>query len=394
MEMIDLKVKSLKLVSWFASIILGLSLTACGASVNGNIAATEDNAAVLNTEASSEETNTEETGAEETDAAIDTDVTNTEPSSNLEEVRIGFPTSGGDFPGGVYGVALNNGYLEEYLNPLGYTASPQGFVGAAPAIHEALVAEELDFVIYAGMASDLSRANGIEHTLLSVTGWGGYWKLIARTGAGIESIADLKGKKIAYTRGASPHMYLIRVLTEADIAWEEIDSLNMTLPEGIAGVVSGSIDATVVSAGYEAELVANGSATVIHNQFTADKDVYYEPSVYIGRTAYYNEHKDVAVAIQKALLKAKDWVKEDPDAYFKLSADKSGNPLEIILETANYNIDESLPLDLNEKYIDSLKSILTFLQDNELTVGDIDFDAWIDDTVVVRALEEYTSEKP
>jgi sulfonate transport system substrate-binding protein len=313
-------------------------------------------------------------------------------SGELTPVRIGFPSGGGDWPGTVLGVAKEYGYLDEYLGPIGYTADLQAFVGAAPAIHEALVSDELDYVVYAGMAAVLSKSNGVEHTLLSVTGWGSNWKLIARSGAGIESIADLKGKKIAYTRGASPHMYAIRVLNEAGLTFDDIEPLNSTIPEGVAGIVSGTIDATVVLAGQEAELVAAGSAKVIHNGFTANPDLYYEPAVFIGRTEAYNANPEVAVAIQKALLKAKDKAASDVDAYFALQSERSGYPLEVVLETAERDLDISVPLNLGEKYIDSLKEIEVFLRDNELIAGTVDYDEWIDASAVEAADAEYGGE--
>jgi sulfonate transport system substrate-binding protein len=312
---------------------------------------------------------------------------------DLTPVRIGFPSGGGDWPGTILGVAKEYGYLEEYLNPLGYTADLQAFVGAAPAIHEALVSKELDYVVYAGMASVLSKSNGIEHTLLSVTSWGSSWKLIARTGAGIESPADLKGKKIAYTRGASPHMYAIRVLSEGGLTFDDIEPLNSTIPEGLAGIISDTIDATVVLAGQEAELIESGDAAVIHNGFTADPDIYYEPMVFIGRTEAYKANPAIAVAIQKALLRAKDKAKSDVDAYFALQSERSGYPLAVVLETAERDLDVSVPLNLDAKYIDSLKGIEGFLRENELITGTIDYDAWIDDYVVKTAAEEYVREE-
>ena len=308
-------------------------------------------------------------------------------------INIGYPSSGADWPGGVLGVAIENGYLDEYLAPLGYKYEAKSFLGAAPAIHEALVAKELEYVAYAGMAADISKANGIDHTLISVVNWGSFWKLIARTGAGIETLADLKGKKTAYTRGASPHMYLIKVLREAGLTFNDIAPINSTGPESIAGVVSGTIDASVASAGYDIQLVGEGAIKVLHAQFTANRDVFFEPFVFIARTDFHKENPEVAVAIQKAFLKARDWIREDPDRYFRLTAERSGNPLQVVMETADYDIDGSFPLNLDEKYINSLKDILVFLRENELTKGDVDFSSWIDRTVIVKAQEEYKSGK-
>jgi len=308
-------------------------------------------------------------------------------------IKIGFPSSGRGWPGGAFGVAITNGYIDEYLEPLGYKSAPTGFVGAAPAIHEALVAKELDYVVYAGMAGVLSKAIGIDHTLISATSWGAYWKLIARNDPAINTVSDLKGKKVAYSRGASPHMYAIKALGTGGLTFNDIQPLNSNIPEAIAGISSGTVDAAVVSAGFEQQLVKDGVAKVLHTQFTADKNVFFEPFVFIARTDFHKKHPEVAAAVEKAFLKARDWIKEDPDRYFRLVAEKTGNPIEVVLETADYDIDGSIPLNLDDKYIDALKNILVFLKDNELTKGDVDFKTWVDKAIAVKALEAYNGGK-
>ena len=311
----------------------------------------------------------------------------------LKTIKIGYPTSGNGWPGGILGAASEYGYLEEYLNNIGYTAELVSFVGAAPAIHEALVAKELDYVVYTGMASVLSKSIGIDHTLISITSWGSDWSFIVRTNSGVNSLPDLRGKKLAYTRGASPHMYFIRVLNEAGLTIDDIEPLNMTIPDGIAGVVSGDLAGSVIQSGQEVDLVKDGVVKVIHKGFYADKNVYFEPSVFIARSDVHKANPEVAVAIQKAFLKARDKAKEDVDAYYILISDKSGLALESVLSIAEFNLDVSIPLNLHDFYIKSLKNILAFLQENKLTTGDIDFDAWEDKYVSYRAVREFVSDK-
>jgi sulfonate transport system substrate-binding protein len=255
------------------------------------------------------------------------------------------------------------------------------------------VAKELDYVVYAGMAGVLSKSIGIDHTLISITGWSAYSAVVVSTKSSIDTIYDLRGKKIAYIRGASPHMYFIRVLKEAGLTFDDIVPLNMTNPEALAGIISGSIDGGIISSSLEVDLVRDGVAKVIHKGFNADRSVYFEPAVFIARSDVHKANPDVAVAIQKAFLKAKDKAKEDVDAYYRLFSEKSGLPLEAVLSTAEYDLNISIPLNLDELYITSLKDILVFLQDNKMTTGNINFDAWLDKSAYVRAAQEYANEK-
>ena len=58
-------------------------------------------------------------------------------------VNIGFPSAGYQWAEGALAVAEEKGYLDEYLNPLGYDADLIPFTGAAPASHVALVSGDL-----------------------------------------------------------------------------------------------------------------------------------------------------------------------------------------------------------------------------------------------------------
>ena len=106
-------------------------------------------------------------------------------------MNIGFPSAGYEWAEGALAVAEEKGYLDEYLNPLGYDADLIPFTGAAPAIHEALVSGDLDYAYYAGFAGIMAKSNGIDTKLLAVTSFGSVWQLAVSADSGITSLKDL-----------------------------------------------------------------------------------------------------------------------------------------------------------------------------------------------------------
>ena len=88
------------------------------------------------------------------------------------------------------GIAESKGHFAIYLEPLGYTVETSSFVGAAPALHEALISGDLDLVDYAGFAGILGKSRGIDTTAIAVTQWGSGWSLAAAPD--IASIAQRK----------------------------------------------------------------------------------------------------------------------------------------------------------------------------------------------------------
>lgn len=310
-----------------------------------------------------------------------------------KQITIGYPAGGSDFAGGVLGEADVQGYLKEYLDPLGYEAVLEPFPGAASTIHEALISEEIDYVVYAGMAGILGRSNGIDTKLLAITGYNCSWHLAVRNDSHIQSLKDLEGKKIAYARGASPHLYFISVLEQGGLDFDKVEAYNMTLSDGLSALAAGSVDAAVVMAGQEEQLVEEGLVTVLHSGHDQEEEDFYEPTVLIGRSDVVEKNQEVTIGILKALLKAKDEIAKDEDAFHHLAAEKSGYSLEVIQATAPNHVETGYPVNLEENYLSSLKTIQKTLRQEKLISHEIVWKDWVEPSFLLQARKEYQNEE-
>ena len=304
-------------------------------------------------------------------------------------VNIGFPSAGYQWAEGALAVAEEKGYLDEYLNPLGYDADFIPFTGAAPAIHEALVSGDLDYAYYAGFAGIMAKSNGIDTKLLAVTSFGSAWQLAVSADSGITSLEDLKGKTISYQRGATPQMYVLKVLEEAGLSADDVQLVNSTIPEGLSSLSTGAVDAAVVTYGQADTLVEQGKASIIHKGVDADADTFYEPSVLTGRTDFVEKNADVSSAIIEAMLKARDDIIADPEAFYELSSEKSGRTLEQVKSVAVSDVQLGYSISLDDRYVSSLKNIEQFELDNGIITNQVDFDSWIDSSYLEKAVQEY-----
>ncbi|MCL1990239.1 MAG: ABC transporter substrate-binding protein [Defluviitaleaceae bacterium] len=317
----------------------------------------------------------------------------TSSNDGLTPVNIGFPSAGGNWPFGTLGVAYEFGYLAHYLEPLGFTPHVTGFVGAAPALHEALISSDLDLVNYAGFASILGRARGIDTTLLAISDYRAPWSLIVSVESGIQSLADLAGSRIAYQSGASPHMYLLRVLDEAGLAFEEVTGFNMSIPDGLAAITTGSIDAAVISTGQATDLIENAYVQVLHAGFASDPTVFFEPSVSIGRTTFVDNHPEVVVAYLQALLAARERIAADPQAYYALFSERSGNHIDVITSIASDDKVVSYPLNLDAHHLETLRTIQAFQLEHGIIEHEFSIDAWQNEAFINQAIEEHARER-
>ena len=224
---------------------------------------------------------------------------------------------------------------------------------------------------------------------MAVTSFGSAWQLAVSADSGITSLEDLKGKTISYQRGATPQMYVLKVLEEAGLSADDVQLVNSTIPEGLSSLSTGAVDAAVVTYGQADTLVEQGKASIIHKGVDADADTFYEPSVLTGRTDFVEKNADVSSAIIEAMLKARDDIIADPEAFYELSSEKSGRTLEQVKSVAVSDVELAYPVNLDERYITSLKNIEQFELDNDIITNQVDFDSWIDSSYLEKAVQDY-----
>jgi taurine transport system substrate-binding protein len=130
-------------------------------------------------------------------------VENSKPDAAKPTIRIGYQT----FPSGDL-IVKNNRWLEEALPE--YTITWTKFDSGAD-VNKAFIAEQIDFgaVGSSPVARGLSAPLNIPYSVVFILSVAGDNEaLVARENSGIESVADLRGKRIATPFGSTAHYSL------------------------------------------------------------------------------------------------------------------------------------------------------------------------------------------
>jgi sulfonate transport system substrate-binding protein len=101
----------------------------------------------------------------------------------------------------------------------------------------------LDFGSTAGSAVALARANGLAAKAVYVYSKPEWTTLVTRADSGIAKIQDLKGKRVAVTRGTDPHIFLLRALDSEGLSESDIETVLLQHPDGYQALVSKQVDA-------------------------------------------------------------------------------------------------------------------------------------------------------
>lgn len=108
---------------------------------------------------------------------------------------------------------------------------------------EFLNAGSIDFGSTAGSAALVARINGNPIKSIYVYSRPEWTALVTTKDSKIAAVADLKGKRVAVTRGTDPHIFLVRALLEAGLSEKDITPVLLQHADGKTALIRGDVDA-------------------------------------------------------------------------------------------------------------------------------------------------------
>jgi sulfonate transport system substrate-binding protein len=108
---------------------------------------------------------------------------------------------------------------------------------------EFLNAGSIDFGSTAGSAALVARINGNPIKAVYVFSRPEWTALVTTKDSKISKIEDLKGKRVAVTRGTDPHIFLVRALQSVGMSEKDITPVLLQHPDGKAALMRGDVDA-------------------------------------------------------------------------------------------------------------------------------------------------------
>ncbi len=108
---------------------------------------------------------------------------------------------------------------------------------------EFLNASSIDFGSSAGAAALVSKINGNPIKSVYVYSKPEWTALVTRKDTSIYKITDLRGKRVAVTRGTDPHIFLVRALLSVGMTERDIKEVLLQHPDGKIALIRGDVDA-------------------------------------------------------------------------------------------------------------------------------------------------------
>lgn len=155
--------------------------------------------------------------------------------------------------------------------------------------------------------------------------------ILVPEGSPLQTLADLKGKRIAVTKAAGSHYLLIAALQKAGLTFADIQPAYLTPADGRAALENGKVDAWVTW-----EPFISGAQQQLPTRILADGEGLADyQRYYLSSAAFAKAHPQVLQSVFSELVKAGDWLRANPRQAAEILGPLWGNLDPAVVEQAN-----------------------------------------------------------
>ncbi|HGT0126711.1 NrtA/SsuA/CpmA family ABC transporter substrate-binding protein [Clostridioides difficile] len=232
-------------------------------------------------------------------------------------------------------------------------------ITTGPEQTQALAAGEIDFLHALGGTSALIAAsNGVELKILNTYSRSPKGFMILTNNNSIKSAADLVGKKVAGPKGTILHQVLISALDKEGLSMDDVEFVNMGIPEASAALSDGSVDAALIAGPAALKAMKSGSKLVANGEGLVDGIIVTAVS-----TDFAEKHPEIVERFMKVEKETLEYVNNN----FDESMEKVAKEVDLSLEeTKELYAWYDFSLDITDKDISSLEDTQDFLIKNKL----------------------------
>ncbi|NLO97284.1 MAG: aliphatic sulfonate ABC transporter substrate-binding protein [Peptococcaceae bacterium] len=271
-------------------------------------------------------------------------------------------------------VAMEKKMFEEAMAAEGIEVKWHELEG--PATTEALASKAIDMAVSLNyVTAIISKANG--NPIEIISSYARFPKaigLIAARDAGVASVAELKGKKVAVKKGTMLQEMLIKALDEAGVKAGDLEIVDMESANAANAVLLKQVDAVVLPDPLLMKTLASGETIMLRSA----EGLILGQAVIAARSDFLEQYPDLVRKFLQVHKQAYQW-----------SLDNAQEALDLTAKVVNMDIKAvnalypkfDFSLEIDESNIKQLKESADFLQANGFIDKEIDTQDLIADLV-------------
>jgi sulfonate transport system substrate-binding protein len=262
-------------------------------------------------------------------------------------------------------VLKQNGWLDEALAKTGTKVDWVLSLGSNKA-NGFLAAGAVQFGSTAGAAALLARANGTPIHTIGLYSRPEWTALVVAKDSPLKSVRELKGKKVAATRGTDPWFFLIRSLRANGLDLADIELIDLQHPDGRTALERGQVDAW---AGLDPHMAASqleaGSRLIYRNV------AFNTFGALNAREDFIAAHPEIVKIVLDQYERARAYALAHPDDVVKALADAAKlEPRVAAIEVKQRTT--FVPIKPSKAYAETIDAVVPIIVNEKLVAGGTD----------------------
>ncbi|UPK37119.1 aliphatic sulfonate ABC transporter substrate-binding protein [Bradyrhizobium sp. 186] len=244
--------------------------------------------------------------------------------SGVKEIRVGYQKNG------VLVITRQQAALEKHFIPQGIEVKWVEF-SSGPPMMEAMNVGSVDYGAVGDSPPVFAQAAGAAIVYAAgqpITNGAG---ILVPKDSPIRSIAQLKGKRVGFTKGSSAHNIVVQTLEKAGLTYADITPVYRAPPDAGPAFANGSIEAWAIWDPYFAIGETKQSGRILINS----REVTKTNSFYIANRDFAKNHGPILQQIVDVTTATAKWAEQHRDEVAKSLAAVTGIPLDIQTIAAN-----------------------------------------------------------
>lgn len=239
--------------------------------------------------------------------------------SDTRLIRIGHQ------PLGAFLMLREQGTLEQRLAPEGITVQWVEFAAGLPIL-EAMGAGSIDIGTGGVVPPVIAQAKGISFVYVAnETPVPESLGIIVPQESPIRALADLKGKRIAATKGSASHYLLMRALIKGGLAIDDVNFVSLPPPDGKTAFERGEVDALAIWQPFLAQL----QQTMPIRFLTTADGLMNDRNFYFATRRFAEDHPDWLRIVIEETHEVGMWAMANPNEAAQILTTKTGLTAEL-----------------------------------------------------------------
>ena len=257
------------------------------------------------------------------------------------------------------------GWLEEDFRKDGVPVKWTLSAGSNRAL-EYLNANSIDIGSTAGLAALLAKANGNPIRTTYVFSRPEWTALVVPKDSPIKSLADLKGRKVAATKGTDPYLFLLRSLQTVGLKKSDIEHVPLQHADGLAALRAGQVDAWAGLDPLMASAELDSGARLLY------RNVAFNTYGFLNvREDFLAQHPAAVRRVIANYERARQWTLANTTEAAKILSDEAKVSLQVALLQLKLRTDLSNPWPSAE-HVHALQAASPILQAESLVKPGVD----------------------